>query len=205
MSKKIVVFDFDGTLSASDANMEFWKYCFRHSVRPWLFLPAIGVGYLIAKYQKPSTAVNKTAVLWRELIRCFISKRMIRKLSPVFLREHRARRFDWATDCIAREKADGNMAVLVSAGMDYLINPLVSDMGFDVIITSVMNKNIPWKFDFLCWGDNKVVALNKWAKENNIKYQIIRSYGDSASDLPIMRLGAQMIWIDRKTGKRVKK
>ena len=40
----VVVFDFDGTLSARDTSVEFAKYCFRHSARPWLYLPLMGGG-----------------------------------------------------------------------------------------------------------------------------------------------------------------
>ena len=45
MMKKVnvVLFDFDGTLSALDSNIEFARYCFRHSIRPWLYLPLIAV------------------------------------------------------------------------------------------------------------------------------------------------------------------
>lgn len=46
MKQDVVVFDFDGTLSARDSNVEFGRYCFRHSVRPWLFLPLMGVAAL---------------------------------------------------------------------------------------------------------------------------------------------------------------
>ena len=30
----VVLFDFDGTLSARDSNVEFARYCMRHSIRP---------------------------------------------------------------------------------------------------------------------------------------------------------------------------
>ena len=53
--QKVVIFDFDGTLSAKDANAQFMKYCFKHSLRPWLFLPMVLFGvilsFLIVKIQ----------------------------------------------------------------------------------------------------------------------------------------------------------
>ena len=39
----VVLFDFDGTLSAHDSNIEFARYCFRRSIRPWLYLPLMAV------------------------------------------------------------------------------------------------------------------------------------------------------------------
>ena len=35
-------------------------------------------------------------------------------------------------------------------------------------ITSKMNKKKPWKYEFLCWGQNKVYAMDEWAKENKM-------------------------------------
>ena len=62
----IVVFDFDGTLSALDSNVEFAKYCFRHSVRPWLFLPLMGVSAIAA-------SIKPDGIWWRENIRRFLT------------------------------------------------------------------------------------------------------------------------------------
>ena len=62
----IVVFDFDGTLSAKDSNMEFGKYCFRHSLRPWLFLPVIGVTALVRLF-------NPGGMWWRKNMRLFMT------------------------------------------------------------------------------------------------------------------------------------
>lgn len=195
MSKKVnvVVFDFDGTLSASDANFEFGRYCFKHSLRPWLFLPIFLVGltmYYINKYSRVS----------RELMRLFVTQKMVKKFAPIVIKEHKLRRFGWAAERVASERAAGNICILISAGPDYLVPVLVRDMKFDVVITSQMYKTRPWKYKFMCWGPNKVVALDTWAKKNKIVPHVVRSYGDSKSDKYIMELADTEIWINRKTG-----
>jgi len=78
----VVVFDFDGTLSARDCNMEFAKYCFRHSVRPWLFLPLIGVA-MMCRYFKPN------GIWWRQNARRFMTPEMVKKFAPAFIKQHR--------------------------------------------------------------------------------------------------------------------
>ena len=59
-----------------------------------------------------------------------------------------------------------------------------------------------WKYEFLCWGKNKVMAMDEWAKENKIIPRVVRSYSDSRSDMPLMEIADDMVWVDKKTGLR---
>lgn len=191
--KDIVVFDFDGTLSRRDSNFEFGKYCLKHSMRPWAYLPIMLVAYV-------GRMLNPGGIWWRTTMRMFITPKMIRELSPAFIDKHKKLRFDWAKRTVARERENGNMVVLISAGTNYLVPKLVNDIKFDVILTSRMNEQKPWRYDFLCWGPNKVIALDDWARKNKIIPRVVRSYSDSKSDLPIMSIAKERVWIDRKTG-----
>ena len=200
MQKKVnvVIFDFDGTLSAHDANYEFGKYCFRHSLWPWLFLPLTAFAMSFRKLQP-------CAVWWRQAGRRFINAKMAKRLAPDFIKQHKLNRFGWALERVAAEKAAGNIVLLISASADYLLRPLVADMAFDDVICSEMYANKPWKYHFLCYGPNKVVALNKWAKKNNVVPNVVRAYSDSSSDMPIMKIAQEQVWINRKTGGRIAK
>lgn len=193
--KDVVVFDFDGTLSWPDSNTAFWHYCSRRSVRPWLFLPLIGI-CAIVRFFKP------WGVWWRENMRLFLTSDMVAKFAPGFIQEHKNNRFKWAKKCVATERANGAKVVLITASPDYLIPGLVKDMGFDAVLFSIMVKGKPWKYTFSCCGPNKVIALDKWATENKIIPNVIRAYSDSKSDLPIMNIAKEQIWIDPKTGSR---
>lgn len=199
MAKKInlIVFDFDGTLSAFDSNMEFGKYCFKHSVRPWVFLPIIGIAFII-KYIKPKS------ILWREMMRSFLTQKMVKKLAPGFIKQHKLNRFGWAAEQVESEKSKPNTKViLISAGPNYLIPQLVSDIKFDAVISSDLEKSRPWKFKFFAWNTNKVVAMNNWAKKNGYDINFVRSYSDNKSDRPIMKLAREQVWINPKTGSRI--
>ena len=188
----VVLFDFDGTLSWPDSNLMFARYCFRHSVRPWLFLPLIGVCYI-------SRLFNSGGLWWRQNIRRFITANMVHRFVPEFVREHRRNRFGWAAERVAAERAAGNKVLLISASPDYLIDKLVRDMKFDAVICSKMNKDKPWKYEFLCWGDNKVYAMDAWARENKFIPHVVRAYSDSKSDMPMMKIADTQIWINPKT------
>ena len=193
--KDIVVFDFDGTLSASDSNLEFFKYCFKHSIRPWLFFPFLILGGI-------GSLLNRKGNWWRETVRVFITPKTVNDFASDFIKQHKQNRFGWSKEQVAKEKKAGNIVVLISAGPDYLIPYLVADMKFDVVLCSKMNKKRPYKYDFFCWNKNKVIALDKWAVENKIIPNVIRSYSDAQSDMPIMEIAKELVWINPKTGLR---
>ena len=60
----------------------------------------------------------------------------------------------------------------------------------------------PYKYKFLCWGKNKVIAMDKWAIKNKYIPNVVRSYSDSKNDMPIMKIAKEQIWINPKTGLR---
>jgi phosphoserine phosphatase len=206
----VVVFDFDGTLSAGDANVGFWKYCFMHSFRAWLFLPVVLCGALVraAAFFGSGESVRGVDVMWRHMMRMFLTPGMVGGLSPGFIARHKLNRFGWAADMVARERARGNIAVMVSASPDYLLLPLIRGMGFDYVICSDMDRARPWKYKFLCYGGNKSLALDALfaglaARGGGAKGpKIVRAYSDSASDMPVMRRAREMVWIDPETGLR---
>ncbi len=198
MMKKVnvVLFDFDGTLSALDSNVEFARYCFRHSIRPWLYLPLIAVCAI-------SRLLNPDGLWWRENIRRFVSPKLIKKFAPEFIKQHRRERFGWARERVQAERDAGNKVLMVSASPDYLLPALVRDMKFDAVFCSKTKKDKPWKYEFLCWGKNKVYAMDQWAIDNNYIPRVVRAYSDSKHDLPMMEIADEQVWIDRKTGLRI--
>ena len=192
---EVVLFDFDGTLSCRDSNVAFAKYCFRHSIRPWFFLPLMGV-CAISRLFVPD------GIWWRENIRRFMTPQMVKKFAPGFIKQHKLERFGWAKERVQSERDAGRKVLMISASPDYLLRPLVRDMKFDAVFCSEMDKKKPWKYEFLCWGKNKVLIMDEWAKENKIIPHVIRAYSDSKSDLPMMGIAEEQVWINPKTGMR---
>ena len=191
----VVIFDFDGTLSAHDSNVEFAKYCFRRSLRPWLYLPLMAVAGVARMF-------NPGGVWWRQNMRRFMTPRMVREFAPGVIKQHMRERLGWSADQVAKERGDGRSVILISASPDYLLPRLVRDMKFDAVLCSRMDEEKPWRYEFLCWGQNKVYAMDEWAKKNKIIPNVVRSYSDSKSDMPLMEIADDQVWIDRKTGLR---
>ena len=192
---EVVLFDFDGTLSCCDSNVAFAKYCFRHSIRPWFYLPLMAVCGIVKLF-------DSDGVWWRENIRRFMTPAMVKKFAPGFIKQHKLERFGWAKERVQSERDAGRKVLMISASPDYLLRPLVRDMKFDAVFCSEMNKEKPWKYEFLCWGKNKVLIMDEWAKENKLIPHVVRAYSDSKSDLPMMEIADEQVWIDKKTGMR---
>lgn len=191
----VVLFDFDGTLSGFDSNVQFARYCMRHSIRPWLYMPLIGICAIVRVF-------NPDGIWWRENIRRFVSPKLIKKFAPGFIKQHRRERFGWARERVQAERDAGNKVIMVSASPDYLLPQLVRDMKFDAVFCSITNKKKPWKYEFLCYGKNKVYAMDEWARKNNYIPRVVRAYSDSKSDMPMMEIADEQVWIDKKTGLR---
>ncbi|MCR4917501.1 MAG: HAD-IB family phosphatase [Alphaproteobacteria bacterium] len=189
----VVVFDFDGTLSWPDTNVAFARFYMKRSIIPWLCLPLIGICWIV-RWIKPG------GMWWRENIRRFVTARVVKKYARDFIAEHKRNRFGWAADQVAAEHAAGNKVLLISASPDYLIPALVRDMKFDAVICSKMVPSVPRKYKFLCFGINKVYAMDEWARANKFIPHVVRSYSDSVTDMPMMEIADQQIWIDPKTG-----
>jgi phosphoserine phosphatase len=191
----IVVFDFDGTLCAGDLSFGFWIYALRRSIRPWLFLPMTIFGIMISP-------LNRGGVFWRGVARRWLDKKLLLRLRDPFLAERKLKIFGWAGDRIAEERAFGNMVVLASASPDYLLKKLVGLAGWrlDMFLCSKTDGEKPWKYDFLCYGKNKLKRLKSTLGD----FRIIRAYSDNRSDMPIMRLARDRIWINPSSGARVK-
>ncbi|MCL1902359.1 MAG: haloacid dehalogenase-like hydrolase [Alphaproteobacteria bacterium] len=204
--QSLVLFDFDGTLSAGDANIGFFKYCFAHSMRPWLFSPIVASAFVlqfftfIAKKIFCIKCLTKFDLIWRQMLRMYLTHDMVKKFAPRFIAEYKQSRFGWAAERVAAESAAGNTVIMISASPAYLLLPLVEDMGFDYIICSDVELTRPWKFKFFAYGENKVKILRAIFGKN--KYVVVRAYSDSKSDLPMMNLAAEQVWIDPKTGLR---
>ena len=133
-------------------------------------------------------------------MRRFVTQNMVRKFVPGFVKEHKLNRFGWAAERVAAEHAAGNKVLLVTASPDYFVPRLVCDMKFDAVICSKMFEKKPWKYKFLCWGMNKVYAMDEWARENKFIPHVVRAYSDSKTDMPMMEIADVQVWINPKTG-----
>ncbi|MBN2178359.1 MAG: HAD-IB family hydrolase [Deltaproteobacteria bacterium] len=90
-------------------------------------------------------------------------------------------------------KQEGHFLVLVSASIRYLLEPVVADLGFDLLLCTDLEEG---EDGFLtgrskgpvCIEENKRIITLKIAGEYGLDLENSYAYGDSKSDLPLLDL-----------------
>lgn len=189
---KVVLFDFDGTLSSGDANLGFFCYTlFKKPLRHILFFPMYVIAFIGGK-------INYNGIWWRQIIRKYLTREIVEQYATEFIRYHKKNRFGWSAKKIAEEKALGAKVICISASPNYLIPGLVQDLDFDAVLCTETDYAKPWKIISPCHGKYKIDRLNALLMHEKI--DVVRAYSDSKSDLPMMNLAKEQVWVNPKNG-----
>ena len=87
----------------------------------------------------------------------------------------------------------GHLLVLISASLRYLLEPVMNDLGFDVLLCTDLEEGENglltgrpiWP---VCIKDHKKSVTLKLAREYGLNLEEAYAYGDSHSDLPLLEL-----------------
>jgi len=87
----------------------------------------------------------------------------------------------------------GHLLVLISASLRYLLEPVMNDLGFDVLLCTDLEEGENglltgrpiWP---VCIKDHKKSVTLKIAREYGLNLEQAYAYGDSHSDLPLLEL-----------------
>lgn len=188
VKKKIAFFDFDGTITTKDTFLEFLKFCkgrFRFYLGfVWNSPYLVAYKLKIIPNQKakekvlhyffngtPADEFEKNCLLFSQ------------KVLPGLIRKK-------ATDEIERLKAKNFLVVIVSASPENWIRHWAESNGAELIASCLEIKNgkVTGKLNGKnCLGPEKVIRI---MEKHSIKdYDEIYTYGDTTSDLPMLRLG----------------
>jgi HAD superfamily hydrolase (TIGR01490 family) len=102
----------------------------------------------------------------------------------------RPRQFDQAAACLAEHRASGHSIVLVTGSLDFIIEPLATDLGVDAVIApSLVESN--GVFTGALTGppigdEEKARRILQFAQDHGIDLACAYAYGDSISDLPML-------------------
>jgi len=179
-SKKIAIFDFDGTLTKGDTLISFLVYCFGiwKVLIGLFFLSPFIISYLLKLYS------NDLAK--KRLLKYFFKNQSvdeIKKLAENFintnlekyLRKNVIKRLKW-------HQNKGHTTILISASIDIYIRLWGLKYKFDFIeCTGLEKKNELYTGQILgknCYGIEKVNRLNKLFGKNFFDKEIY-GYGDS--------------------------
>jgi HAD superfamily hydrolase (TIGR01490 family) len=90
-------------------------------------------------------------------------------------------------------RSEGHFLVLVSASLRYLLEPVVADLGFDLLLCTDLEEGGNGLLTGrpkgpICIEENKRKITLKIAQEYGLNLEKSYAYGDSHSDLPLLEL-----------------
>ena len=185
MKKKLIVYDFDKTIYSGESGTNFFTYYLKkYPLKAILF----GLTYL----KEVLLYLVKITDLKRLKERFFIfleshSNEEIEKIVDGFWKEYGKKMYSWTRKELEENKKEADMVIVTSATPLFLLERLIPEMGYDMVFGTEFQGDGKEKFIAEIKGENnkgmeKVRKLNKWAKENDIEYEIIKFYSDSLAD-----------------------
>ena len=204
MKKKLIVYDFDKTIYGGESGTNFFTYYLRN-------YPLKGLLFGLTYLKEVLFYLIKITDLKRLKERFFIfleshSNEEIEKIVDGFWKEYGKKMYSWTQEELWENKKEADMVIVTSATPLFLLERLIPEMGYDMVFGTEFQGDGEEKFVAEIKGENnkgmeKVRKLDKWAKENNIEYEIIKFYSDSLADKPLYDIAEKKYWI--KKGKKL--
>ena len=204
MKKKLIVYDFDKTIYGGESGTNFFTYYLRN-------YPLKGLLFGLTYLKEVLFYLIKITDLKRLKERFFIfleshSNEEIEKIVDGFWKEYGKKMYSWTQEELWENKKEADMVIVTSATPLFLLERLIPEMGYDMVFGTEFKGDGKEKFAAEIKGENnkgmeKVRKLDKWAKENNIEYEIIKFYSDSLADKPLYDIAEKKYWI--KKGKKL--
>ncbi len=185
---KVNLYDFDNTIYKGDSSTDFFFYSLMRYPSIFKQIPKC----LLAAIKYKLKIMTKTEM--KEVFFSFLP--LIDNID-----EH-VQSF-WKThSCYIKEfylKKDHSKDIIISASPEFLLQPIIEELKVLDLIGSRVNKK-SGKFQGLnCHGEEKVQRLNK--QYSNI--EVMRSYSDSKSDIPILKLAKKAYYVKGNKVRRV--
>jgi HAD superfamily hydrolase (TIGR01490 family) len=114
-------------------------------------------------------------------VRTIVADALHRVVPPLVYRE--------AADLIADHKIRGHDVVIVSASGEELVTPIAAALGADHTAATrlvVADGKYTGEFEFYCYGEGKVTAIEKLAAQQGYDLSRCFGYSDSATDIPML-------------------
>ena len=201
MTKPLAIFDFDGTMISGDSIIRYTAYAMRRGYEPWRnIIPRLWQGLkavcgLMSATEGKSRALSFLARMNREeqneFNRAFCRDILMPRIFPKALERMEAHR------------REGLRILLVSASPDAYISHLKDFLPVDAIIASPTDER--GRVSSSTRGEEKVRRVREWAaaQDTQIDWAGSFSYGNSAKDLPVMRLTGHPVCVN--PSRRMKK
>ena len=201
MTKSLAIFDFDGTMISGDSIIRYTAYAMRRGYEPWRnIIPRLWQGLkavcgLMSATEGKSRALSFLARMSREeqneFNRAFCRDILMPRIFPKAMERMEAHR------------REGLRILLVSASPDAYISHLKDFLPVDAIIASPTDER--GRVSSSTRGEEKARRVREWAaaQDTQIDWAGSFSYGNSANDLPVMRLTGHPVCVN--PSRRMKK
>lgn len=199
--KSLVLVDFDKTLATVDTT-KILIFALLKS-RPWLIFKILyfflkmrlsaGMCVQFWKNQAISELINGKAI---ETV--LYSLEVSRKLVTSVLH----------AEILARLKKyseEGKVVLIVTASPSFAVNYFMQEYPYFVIGTEFEAENGFFgckPIEPICYGEGKVEKISSWVRSNIIgPFEYLESWSDELSDLPMMSLSKNKVWVCSKNSK----
>lgn len=193
---RIALFDYDDTISRGDSIVPYIRYCIKQGVAPknqWLHALRALWAYMLPNRGFPNP---------KETALSFIKGRRVTDMDEVaadFFRDvGRARLIPEAVAEMSALKAQGYTILLVTASSGAYMGALAALSQIDAVISTPALKQdgvYTGKMGTDCREAEKPRRVLAWLAEQGLaeRAQIVRAYGNSTHDIPMLQLAEQAV------------
>lgn len=185
-SAALALFDFDGTLIPGDSIAAYARFARKRKAMTigeyagaiWAALQYL-LGRMDARASKSAALSFRKRMGEKEreaLDRAFVTEILLPRVYPE------------GKKCLISHKKEGRLPVLVTASTENYMRVVAEALGFSAVLATPLNPD--GSVGENCRGEEKVRRISAWLREQGIRADFAASYayGDSKSDLPMMRL-----------------
>ena len=186
----LACFDFDGTMIRGDSIVAYLRFaCRQGKASPGRLAAAAGHTALYFLHGESGEEVKTHALSFlahlspkdrAALDEAFVRQDLLPRIYPDALKRWREHR------------QAGNKMLLVSASTDNYMRCVAAYLQADALLCTRLLPD--GRVADNCKGEEKVA---RWRQANaGNEFEVCRAYGDSPSDLPMLRLAAEPVWVN---------
>ena len=205
--KMAAFFDVDGTIVSTTIvhyYVQFRSHLLPTFLRPfWLAWFALKVVYYFFLDKVSRTRFNQ--VFYRNYRGLNVES--VKQLAGEQFETYvRPKLFPAALDCIREHQNRGDLVVLVTGSLDFIIQPLADYLQADAALT-VQLEEVHGKFTGALTTlplseEEKVRAIQAFVEQHNVDLAASHAYGDSRADLPMLQCVGNPITVNPSKGLR---
>ncbi len=196
----LALFDFDGTLIPGDSVAYYLRFARKEGAVSWgEFLRALWAATLYGMKRMTDADSKSIGLAFRkrhdakyleELDKQFVHQVLLPKVYAEGEKQ------------IAKHRQEGNLLVLVSASTENYMRFVAEALGFDTVLCTPIEADGTIRRN--CKGEKKVQRVKDWLAENGLTADLASSfaYGDSKSDLPMLRFVGHPVQVNPKKALR---